>query len=289
MVTWADPNDPQTIIDAHVHLWPKASSDFPRVPKINLEVTPEIFTEAELFDEGAAFGISRTVVVQHIGYYGYDNRYPISLKDKFPNRVAVIGAVGEAEADGPSRLEDLAKAGGRGVRVRGINVSAWLQNTDVLALWEKAQELGIAVCLLLRNRDDFDMTPFAALARLAERFPNLTIVIDHMAFVDPDDEVLRRELAELSRFPKIHLKLSGFERNLKGKRAALKGMVHQYLEHYDAERIMWGSDRPVLGSRGGTLREVMEFVRNDLELPPATLHQILRGTAEAMFFDSKAY
>ncbi|MEO1019294.1 MAG: amidohydrolase family protein [Pseudomonadota bacterium] len=281
---WADPKDAASIIDAHVHLWPAASALYPRAEVLPQPVSPEVYTDAELFGEGLRYGIARTVGIQHIGYYGYDNRYLLDLRERMPDRIAVIGAVGEREPDGPERLEALVRAGARGVRVRGFEVSTWPNDPHVLALWHKAQELGALICPLLRVRDGFEDRPLPAIAQLCERFPELNVIIDHMAFVDPRDDDLRSEFIDLARFRRIHVKTSGFEKHLDSRRAHLIAFIRELVEAFGPERLMWGSDMPVLLGRGGDLSEIMAFVGHDLGLTSTERGDIMRGTAERLFF-----
>ncbi len=272
------------IIDGHVHLWPSMSDDYPRVPGMAGAVAPDTFTESDLFAVGAALGIARTVAVQHIGFYGYDNRYLIDRRAEMPDRIAVIGAVGEAEPDGPERLQTLAAAGAQGIRVRGFDVEAWPGDPNVLALWETAEQLGLAVCPLLRARAGFEDEPLPSIATLAERFSELTVIIDHMAFIDPRDARMRATLIGLSRHPNVLVKVSGFEKHLGNQHQSLAGFIKDLIEAFGAERLMWGSDMPLLKERGGDLAQMLTFMRQDLTLRPQELSQILRGTAERIFF-----
>ena len=76
---------------------------------------PASFTPQELLKAARPLGVTRVVLIQHIGYYGYDNRYITDAIRQFPgvfSAVAAIGDAGKKPADEMRRLKKLGVRGG---------------------------------------------------------------------------------------------------------------------------------------------------------------------------------
>jgi L-fuconolactonase len=123
-------------------------------------------------------------------------------------------------------------------------------------------------------------------AALAERYPGLTIILDHMArqsalrddtcFADLD------ELLALARFPNIAIKASSLPCYTDSSYpfTSLEPYLRRIFEAFGADRIMWGSDLTRLPC---SYLECLDHMR--LELPFLTEDdraQVLGGTAAAL-------
>ena len=79
--------------------------------------------------------------------------------------------------------------------------------TETYAVWEAAQELGIAVNLLMNSEH------IPALADIAERYPQVPLLIDHMAHPDVSagrDAAEFKTLLALSKFNHVSVKVTGY-------------------------------------------------------------------------------
>lgn len=90
-----------------------------------------------------------------------------------------------------------------------------------------------------------------SLLELVRRWPRLRVVIDHGAKPDIGAGALdpwRDQIAALAAEPDVHCKLSGLltEAGDTPTAAALAPFAAHLLETFGPERLMWGSDWPVL-------------------------------------------
>lgn len=111
---------------------------------------------------------------------------------------------------------------------------------------------------------------FKELAILAEAQPDLTIVVDHFATLEPDQPgnagAWMTGIASIADLPNIVMKLSGLWTVDKGWSSdVLHPFVNHALNHLGADRIMYGSNLPV------------ESVNCPLECQLARLGEILTG------------
>ena len=94
------------------------------------------------------------------------------------------------------------------------------------------------------------------LRRFARRWPELRIVIDHGAkppIANGRDHIWRAEMGLLASLPNVTCKLSGLMTEMRPDqdRAALEPYVRYLCDLFGPERLMWGSDWPVLLLAGG--------------------------------------
>jgi L-fuconolactonase len=89
-----------------------------------------------------------------------------------------------------------------------------------------------------------------------QRHPSLVVVIDHAAKPSMDGdgfESWRESLAALAALPQVHCKLSGLltEARAGASAADLRRHADVVLESFGPERVIWGSDWPVLTLAAG--------------------------------------
>ena len=104
----------------------------------------------------------------------------------------------------PDHLSHLVAQGFRGVR---LSPSAkpdgdWIEGPLMPPLWKRAEALQTPMLLLTST------TRLPAVARLIERHPALTVVIDHMADCPVDQPRELDKLLALARYPKVFVKIS---------------------------------------------------------------------------------
>jgi L-fuconolactonase len=91
----------------------------------------------------------------------------------------------------------------------------------------------------------------SSLLIFANRYPDIPIVIDHAAkpFISRGElQPWKDDIARLAALPQVHCKLSGMvtEASAQWKTADLQPYADHVLEVFGAQRVMWGSDWPVL-------------------------------------------
>uniref|UniRef100_UPI001576EFCA amidohydrolase family protein n=1 Tax=uncultured Caballeronia sp. TaxID=1827198 RepID=UPI001576EFCA len=201
-----------------------------------------------------AENVSRTVVVQAAQTVD-ETRY---LLDLARNDSSIAGVVGWVPLDAPNAadlIDELAREPKfKAVRpmLQDLPDDRWIENPA----------LAPAIHALIKNNLAFDALIFprhvASLKIFAKRFPDLRIVIDHGAKPQIKDgdagwQIWADGIAELAALPQgLRCKLSGLatEAAPGWTTAILKPYVDHLLKQFGPDRLMWGSDWPVLNLNG---------------------------------------
>ncbi len=283
----ADPMPDAGFVDAHSHVW---SSDVARYPlagnKPASTLIPPTFTDAELLAIARPLGVSRVVLIQHKPYFGVDNRYLADVIAAHPGVFSGVACIA-AELPGPGEeMRRLKAQGFRGFRIRPGEGGAdrWIDSPGIRSMWETAAREGLAICPLIGPED------IEQVVELSNRFPDTTVVVDHLARVGmngdfPEPDVQR--LLGLARQPKVHVKVSAFY-FLGQKRPPYRDLVpliRRVFEAFGPQRLMWGSDCPYQLGGGNNYAASLELIQEGLDfLTAADRQAILRDTATRVFF-----
>lgn len=274
------------LIDAHSHSW---GGDLSRYPMVNGQTArdrdpPDYDIDTVLARE-AAIGVSRVVLVQHIGYFGFDSSYLTDAARAHPGTFAVVGAVDDRRADAPEAMQAAKAAGVKGFRLRGVNTASWLTSSVMATLWATAAEENLVLCPLLRDSPDMSDDALVHVAEMCRRYPATNVCLDHMAHVKPGDTRQLDRLLALSAFPGVTVKVSGLN---KYDTPPYDRVIPQFvalLAAFGAGRLMWGSDMPVLEREPpNTLQAAFDFIARRAPLDDQQRDFLLRGTAERVFF-----
>lgn len=215
---------------------------------------PEHDAIARAFEPGdlapllRAAGIDRTVLVQAIGSDA-DTDYMF----EHAARHDWIGAVvAWAELESPpraaARLEELsAQPKLRGIRhqIHDEEDAHWILRRPVLESIALVEQRGLVleICAVWpRHLGD--------VPALAERFPGLTIVIDHLGKppLDGDLAPWGEALGRAAAHPRVAAKISGLNTATSRpdwRARDLQPALETALECFGSERLLWGSDWPV--------------------------------------------
>jgi len=110
------------------------------------------------------------------------------------------------------------------------------------------------------------VTRMPDIEKLAERYPNLTIVIDHMADSPLDQPQQLEKLIALKRFPKLFVKIS-HTWSLSKQAYPYPDSQEQVKRLYDAfgpKRLMWATDWPVSEAHT-TYAKALTLVRDEMK------------------------
>ena len=164
------------IVDSQVHLWKAETADWKWVPGMTPQL-PEPFTIEKLVPLMTEGGVDRVVVVPP-SWPGDRNDYGLEAARRYPDRLHVMGRVTLTD---PKQAELLPKwkeqPGMLGVRVtftRLAGAAGWLSDGTADWFWPAAEKAGLPVMFLAPGK-------LQAFAKIAERHPQLGLVIDHMA------------------------------------------------------------------------------------------------------------
>lgn len=233
-------------VDAHQHCWrlaPRAGEWPP--PALAPLYRDFLFPDLEpLLQEHA---IARTVLVQSLPTEA-DTHFMLGLADRHPRIGAVVGWTDLKAPDAPARIAALA----RHPKLRGLRpMLQGLDDSD----WIADPALAPAVHAMLAHELSFDALVKPAhldgLLRFCRRFSALPVVIDHGAkppIADQRRSPWYDDLARLAELPNVHCKLSGLVTEARPEWPAdqITPYVADLLALFGPERLMWGSDWPVL-------------------------------------------
>jgi L-fuconolactonase len=236
------------IVDAHVHLWDEAHTPQPWMTPAE-EAIARPFGPDDLEPLLDRNGIDAVVLVQG-ACLDSDTDYLCSEAERQP----WIGAVTAwLELDDPGRvavrLEELMRRPKvRAVRhlIHNEDDGHWIVREPVLESLVLVEQAGLVLELPVVYPRHFD-----DVVRLAERFPRLTLVVDHLGKPPLDDGDLsdwERNLRACGDAPNVYAKLSGLNTATARRdwtAAAFLGVARVALDAFGPERLMCGSDWPV--------------------------------------------
>ncbi len=252
-------------------------------------VSPVWYEPVEtLRDQMARHHVDQAVLVQALGQY--DNAYLEACVGAYPEQFVAVVAVDVAKPEAADDLSKLAERGATGVRLRP---EARSPGADPLAVWRAAERAGLAVSCV-GSSAKFATPEFESLARA---LPSLPIVLEHLGGTSRPDEseeerALRRRVFELAALPNIYLKVPGLG-ELVPRRPVLPAsglavearpaVLMDALARFGAERLLWGSDFPVVSSREGYGNSLAWSASALAHLSAAEQAQIFGGTAQRVF------
>jgi len=242
------------VIDSHQHLWDPASGWYDWLAN-GPEVLQQRFVFADALAALQSLHVIGTVLVQAADR---DEDTDAMLVEAARNPL-VLGVVGYVSLELADRAADrlaVLQQNSAFVGVRNLIHDQpdpdWLLRDDVaegLALLEAAGVPFDLVAVLPRHLEH--------VAYLSERFPNLTVVIDHLA--KPPIGTDRRQpwhglMIRAADNPRVVAKLSGLYPEAGGRPASdddLRPWVADALELFGPDRLLVGSDWPVAEIEGG--------------------------------------
>jgi L-fuconolactonase len=233
-------------IDAHQHFWRLAARQGAWPPP-DLAAIHRDFEPGDLAPLLAAHGIAGTVAVQSLPEEA-DTHYLLDLADRHDVIRAVVGWTDLKAPDAAERIARLAshpKLRGLRPMLQDLEDDAWIADPAVDAGARAMAEHGLAFDALVLPRQ------LAPLLDFARRHPQLAIVIDHLAkpaMGGAPPAQWHADLARLAGLPNVHCKLSGMvtEIGVDWTVERLRPYVRTILDLFGPERILWGSDWPVL-------------------------------------------
>lgn len=272
------------IVDAHTHVW-KADPSFEN-PSATI-VSPLSDVPIELLsaymDE---HGVDRAVLVQPI-YPGEDNSLVADCAAANPDRFAAVCVVDPNSPDAPDRLQYwVEERGCRGLRLRpGIaSENAVFGDPTCDPIWQRTQDLRIVINILGRQAD----VPQVAAA--AGRFPEVPVIIDHIAHPDVAGGVNNadfQQLLDLAKLPNISVKPTGhyyYSRQLYPY-ADCADFFRALYDRFGASRLVWGSDFPHVLLKTGYRRALTMQERHYDFLSSGELDQIMGGNAARLYWN----
>jgi L-fuconolactonase len=234
------------LVDAHQHFWQLADRNGAWPPP-ELAAIYRDFLPGDLAHLLEAHGVARTVLVQSMPNED-DTRFMLGLAERAPFIGGVVGWVDMKAPDAPARIAALAQD----PMLKGLRPMLQDLEDD---RWIADPALAPAVDAMLRHGLSFDALVLprhlSALLAFAERHPDLPIVIDHGAKPLIAQGVMapwRDDIARLAALPQVCCKLSGLvtEAGAGWDVERLRPYVDHLVASFGPQRLIWGSDWPVL-------------------------------------------
>lgn len=219
---------PSPIVDTHCHV---GLRKYEPVASLNYQMETN--------------GVDKAVLIQYMG--NPDNTYLLNCMASYPGRFQAAMIV-EPDDDG-SRIREWASKGLAGIR---LPADSRATASDPLAHWRAAADLDLVVSA----PSNPETLLSDAFSEVLDAFPNLSIVIEHLAGVGSEAEApydLYRRALQLSERPNLSIKLPGFGEfcPVPIPVDALPPFADLALGAFGPKRMMWGSDYPPVSGREG--------------------------------------
>jgi L-fuconolactonase len=243
-------SDPLEAIDAHFHCWRLARGDYgwltPDLDVIHRDVTVDDWTAVSRRN-----GVSAGVLVQ-AAPTDAETGFLLEQARMHERVLGVVGWTDLAAADAPRRVEALARRPGLvGLRpmLQDLPDPDWILRPEVAPALTAMAACGLAFDALVKP------VHLSRLRRLVDRHPDLRVVIDHGAKPDIAAGMWQPwadELRALARQTPVYCKLSGLltECGAHPAPAAARVWARHLMACFGFERVLWGSDWPVLDLAG---------------------------------------
>jgi L-fuconolactonase len=284
------------IIDSQVHIWDADRPERPwhraaleqylaRVEAAgvgNLDTAP--VTYGVLLEKMATAGVDAAVLVTFGAYYELDDSYALEAARQHPDRFRVIGVLDPLAPDVTEQVARFAaQPGAAGLRVLMHTDERREQLREGLldGYFGAVQAEKLVLCLLAWGS-------LPEVPAIAQAYPDLQIVIDHMGVpqpplpVGPDPFAALPDLLALGAHPNVAVKLSGLP-TLSRESFPFRDLwphIYRVCNAFGPERVMWGSDTTRTGLDYG---EELRFIRDSRELSDADKELILGRALRQVF------
>ncbi|MXO67097.1 amidohydrolase family protein [Altericroceibacterium endophyticum] len=244
------------LFDTHAHFYTNDVDKYPFNSR-TARYGPEIMvakamrfpqTPKEVFAFWDEVGIAKGAGVQYSSTYRFDNSYLLDIAAEYPNRIVPVVILDPVDAETPATLERMASENRiAGVRFTGVpSDGEFVFLSDAAApAWEAANRLGLVIVLMPIGGDTAQA--MAQVAKHADKYPNVNIVLDHIGFPRPAD------LPETWGLTPQHLALADHDNVYYKYTTLLIEQLHEagveekpFLEFmvktFGADHMVWGSD-----------------------------------------------
>jgi L-fuconolactonase len=276
------------VVDAHHHFWDPTRHDYPWMGD-ELAAIRRPYLPEDLAPLLTANGVDRTVLVQTISSVE-ETREFLGMAANNDFIAGVVGWVDLTDASAGQALAEL-RAGTGGEFLSGIRHQvhdeadpAWLLRDDVLRGIEAVGRAGLVYDFLVRTRE------LPAALHVAQRFPEIRFVIDHLAkpriAAGARDVAWEEAMVPLAGCANVSCKLSGLVTEASWTEWTpedFEPYVRRALDWFGQERCLFGSDWPVclLAASYGRVLDVLRYALRNLD--PAAREAVMGGNAVRIY------
>lgn len=258
---------PSTYVDIHPHVISDDERRYPPTPLFgkrsewSKERPCTVDTLIAAMDDA---GVGKAAVVHSSTTYGFDNNYVIDACAQFPERLAAVCSVDVLQPDAADVIRGWVARGLAGLRLftggstKDFDPSE-LDDPRSFPAWELCGELGLTMCI---QTGPIGLPQVTA---LAQRFPNVPIILDHLGRPDVTDGPpyeAAQSLFELAPLDSVYLKLTPrIMGDAKKGAATPETLFPKLVDVFGAQRLAWGSNFP---TSEGTLKSILETAKDRL-------------------------
>lgn len=270
-------------IDAHFHCWQLARGDY---GWLTPALAP-IYRDVAISDwqaQSAPHGVTGGVLVQAAPTEA-ETAFLLAQADAHPAVLGVVGWVDLAAVDAPARIEQLARHPRlKGLRpmLHDIKDAEWILQPALAPALQAMAGCGLVFDALVRP------VHLPHLLTLAARHPDLRMVIDHAGkpgIAAGQWQPWADGMASLASQTGAWCKLSGLltEAGPTPPPGAVQPWAAHVLACFGADRLVWGSDWPVLelaGSYGRWFAETRQWLAG---MSPQAQAAVMDGNARRLY------
>ncbi len=234
-----------TIVDAHIHFWQLSKGwNTALEPHMTILLTDHL--PQHLAPHLKAAGVDKIVVVEGAETV-LETHFLFELAEKFPFIAGVVGWVDLASPDIADTLRSLkANPVYKGVR------PCHDDNKSLAWIADKSNDIGFRALIDQNLSFDLMIQNFREMHQvisIAERFPELSMILDHLGKPDIAGNIYdswAADIERLARHPNVVCKFSGILNQAKKSWTIEK--LRPYSNHvincFGPDRLLWGSDWP---------------------------------------------
>ncbi len=232
------------IIDSQVHSYER---NHPGRPWHGVLAGPAEVTGDQMVKEMDAAGVDGAILVSAFTMYRYDASYARSVRERYPDRFALVKPVDPADPAVADIIADWKRTPGT-VAIRMLLVrsglSANVDDPGLNRVLATAARLAIPINLHIAGRLDQG-------AELIRRHPDTQVIVDHVGLVQPHEPPVPDQpwaelpqVLALAKLPNIAIKISG-ACTLSREPYPYNDIwdpVCRVIDAFGLDRCMWGTD-----------------------------------------------
>ena len=233
------------VVDAHIHVW-QLSKGWYTALEPHMTILLKDYLPQDLAPLLAAAGVDQIVVVEAAETVE-ETHFVFSLAKKHPFIGGVVGWIDLASPDVADTLKSLKKnplyKGARPLHDDNKKIQ-WMYDQANDIGFRALADQGLSFDALVQ-----DYRELPAIISVAERFPDLSMILNHVGKPDIASDVFASWAADIERLakhPQVVCKFSGLPNQ--GKTGWTVKGLRPYADHivscFGPDRLMWGSDWP---------------------------------------------
>jgi L-fuconolactonase len=233
-------------------------------------------------------GVEKAAIVHSSTAYGYDNSYVADAVAAVPSRFTAVCSIDVLAPDAVKTFDYWLGRGCTGMRLftTGSTLpdqATWFVDPKTYPFWEQAAAKNIPVCMQMKQEG------LPLLRQIMDRFPKVTMILDHLArapFEDGPPYQAAAEFLELAKYKQVYLKITPVNVTPKSwGKGTPETFFGKVVNAFGASRIAWGSNFP---NSVGTLSEILGAARKAFSFANASDQDWIFGKTALTLYPSLA-